>query len=184
MIDVIANLNGNYKNCSTQIQAPTDVARKVLDWGSVKIPAEDLYDDGDNACGLENEIHSTILYGLTEDDPKAVEALIGRMAAFDVRFGLVTAFTNNPKYDVVKIDVESPEMMLMHYLLKGSLPNNNKFPDYVSHCTIGYVRKGAAMPLIGNADFRGITFPVNQVMFCGRNKKRVPIQLLPRAAGK
>jgi hypothetical protein len=175
---VAAKLNGEYKNCSTQVNLPQDMAKAVMAWGQRKIEPENLYDDGENACGFEDDIHCTLLYGLTDDDPKAVAKLLSRFGRFDVRLGLVTAFLDNPKYDVVKIDVEAPELMLMHYILKGNLPNSNKFPTYSPHITAAYVKKGSAMGVMGDASFRGMTFDVSQILFCGRNGSRSPIHLL------
>lgn len=179
MMDVKARLNGTYKSCSTQVNLPQDLAEAVMKYGRKRIEEKDVYQDDKGTCGLEDDIHVTVLYGLTEDDPRAVGRLLGRMARFDVRLGLVSAFMDNPDYDVVKIDVEAPELLLMHYLLKGHLPNTCKFPTYAPHCTVGYVKKGKAARLLGDQPFRGLTFDVSQVMFCGLNGSRYPIHLLP-----
>jgi len=172
-----ANTTLTYKNCSTQVDMPPDVAQKVLAWGKENVPTEDLYDDGDNACGLENEIHVTALYGLTDDNTDVIQDLLSGIQPFTLRMGLVTAFMGNPDYDVLKIDIECPELIVIHFMLRGHLDNVFKFPEYNPHCTIGYVQKGCALPLLGRDEFVGTVVPVNTITFCGRNHERVPVKL-------
>jgi 2'-5' RNA ligase len=174
---VVAKMGVTYDSSSTQVNLPEDLAKSVIEWGKEYVPEEALYKDDDGGKGREDDIHATLLYGITGDAPEPVVALLKTVDPFEVRLGLVTCFKDNPKYDVLKIDAESPELHQLSYMVRENVPNVNKFPSYAPHITIGYVQKGSCDELIGCPAFQGKTFKVNSVMFSDTNNKRTELFL-------
>lgn len=89
--------------------------------------------------GREPDPHITVLYGLHDHHPKGAQDVLAGFHAPQVRFGRVSHFSN-PKFDVLKIDVHSPDLDDMHQALR-KLPNTQKF-DYKPHTTVAYVKRG------------------------------------------
>jgi 2'-5' RNA ligase len=172
----VAKKGQEYSLCSTQVDFSEDFADKVIAWGK-KIPDSEIYVEDDGGCGREDEIHVTLLYGLKEDDPEKVKNMLSGVKPFDLILGTITGFLDNDKFDVLKIDVDSPEMQKIHYMLEDSLPNENSYPTYHPHITIAYLKKGEAEKYIGGDDFRGKKFKANTIMFSSRDGSKVPIKL-------
>lgn len=174
---VVAKMGVTYDSSSTQVNLPEDLSKSVQEWCKEYVPEELLYVEEDGGKGREDDIHATLLYGIVGDDPEPVVALLKTVDPFEVRLGLVTCFKDNPKYDVLKVDVESPELHQLSYLIRDKIPNNNEYPTYSPHITAAYVQKGACDELIGCPAFQGKTFEVNSVMFSDTNNKRTELFL-------
>jgi hypothetical protein len=108
------------------------------------IDPKDIYtQEGDRTFGLENEPHTTLLFGLheevTDEDVKGV--------LNQVRFGECTLYNvskfNNPDYDVFKFDVSGPGLHTANAKLK-QFPYTSNFPNYHPHATIAYLQPGTA----------------------------------------
>jgi len=172
---IVAKYNVQYENSSTQIDFPQEIASNVIAWGQRYIPEEDLHNDGKDTKGREDNIHATLLYGLKTKDPEDVRKILAGMKPFTIRLGLITGFLDKPAYDVLKIDVEAPELYRMHYALRNALPNDNSFPTYSPHCTVAYLKKGKALRFFGCSNFRNEEFPVNGIVFSTPDGNRIPI---------
>lgn len=104
-------------------------------------PADVYYEEGDRSYGLEDEPHTTLLYGLHADVPdeivmqKCTKGPIG-----PIRLHNASLF-RNPKYDVLKFDAENPVLFDINQDL-SELPHTTSFPDYKPHATIGYLKSG------------------------------------------
>ena len=83
-----------------------------------------------------------ILYGFTDAvQPEDVQAaLTGTSLPIKIQIHGISIF-NNPKFDVVKLDIESPQLEEMRMKVEG-LPNKITFRDYKPHMTIAYVLRG------------------------------------------
>lgn len=125
-------LRPNYSIVMAKLEGPLAQHIQSL---SNRIPDHHLV-----GVGREPLNHITVLYGLHDHHPKGAQNVLAGHAPPKARFGRVSAFTANPKFDVVKVDVHSPDFEKMHHSLK-SLPNTQKF-DYKPHTTVAYVRKG------------------------------------------
>ena len=118
-----------------------------LDWWLdtlEKIDEDDIYDpEGDDNYSLEKEPHITVLYGIHNDVPdEDVEELIEKMTAPEITLKKIGMFDNADKgFDVVKFDIESPDLTAMNEMFK-ELPYSNDYPKYHAHATIGYVKAG------------------------------------------
>jgi len=173
--EVLAKMGVTYDSCTTQIDVPPELAKSIMAWGAAKIPDDILHNDGKDTKGREDEIHATLLYGLTDDNPEGVQKIASSMEPFAIRLGLVTAFMDKPDYDVLKIAVESPQLIKLHYALRNNLKNSNKFPTYDPHITIAYLKKGAAMPYLGDESFRNQFFHAASLTYSNRDQNRIQI---------
>ena len=107
-----------------------------------QIQPEDIYtEEGDKTFGLEDEPHTTLLYGLhkevTLDDVKEV---LDKYQFGPCRIYNASLFENE-KYDVLKFDVKAEILHDVNKDLK-QLPFTSNFPDYHPHMTIGYLKPG------------------------------------------
>ncbi len=109
-----------------------------------KINEEDIYtEDGDNTYGLEDEPHTTLLYGFHSDvDGNNVLDTCQSHKYEDLVLHNPSCF-NNEKYDVLKFDVSQKEPVLNNCNSDlAKFPHTTNFPDYHPHCTIAYIKKG------------------------------------------
>jgi hypothetical protein len=170
-----------YDYSSTQVDLPGDLSKDVISWGK-KIPEGEIYTDEDGGCGREDEIHVTLLYGLTGADPEGVNGILKSVKPFEITLGKITSFSEPEDYDVLKIDVDSPELHRLHYLMEKELPNENKYPQYKPHVTIAYLKKGAAEKYVGDDTFNGKKFKADSVIFSPKDKgKKMSIKLTDTA---
>lgn len=108
-----------------------------------KIKKEDLYDNEDNEYGLEVEPHVTLLYGLLDDkiNEEEIIKLLNLINCPEVNTNKISLFENE-KFDVVKWDIESDELVLLNKMLCAIFPYESDFPDYHAHTTIAYCLPG------------------------------------------
>lgn len=167
-----------YKFSSTQVNLPAEVADRIIAFGR-RIPDADLADDG-----REDEPHVTVKFGLHGSDPKfAREALAGE-GPVKATFGKVSLFETNPDFDVVKVDIISPDLHRLNKKVAESQPVTDTHPTYQPHATIAYVRKGRGAKHVGNDFLEGKTITLDSVTFSGRDGERVEIPLTGKAASE
>lgn len=145
---------------STQLTLSAKYAAPILAFGE-SIPKRELYDSVDpewSDGALETEPHVTVLYGLTKHEADPVAQTIAGHGPVTVTLGKMLLFESDD-YDVLKIDVESPELRALNAKI-SKLPNENSFPDYKPHMTIAYLKKGEGEKYVGDDRFEGkkITF--------------------------
>ena len=106
------------------------------------IEPKDVYtEDEDKSFGLEDEPHTTLLYGLHEDvtDENVKEILDGHS------YGECTIYNaslfENEKYDVLKFDVSGNGLKETNKELQ-KYPFTSDYPEYHPHLTIGYLHPG------------------------------------------
>ena len=111
------------------------------------IDEKDIYmEEGNNSFGLEDEPHTTLLYGL--HDGVTLEDVKNVMGEF--KFGDLIAHNpslfQNEKYDVLKFDMKYPTKgnMFLHKCNEElkMFPHTSDFPDYHPHMTIAYLKHG------------------------------------------
>lgn len=131
---------------STQVELP-ELRVPVLQWAMANLDESDLVGDG-----IEQRPHVTVLYGIEKGLAKDVWATaseFGRPIRLEV-----TALDRfeHPERDVLFARIKSPDLHELNGLLRR-LPNQNRFPKYVPHMTIAYMKKGAAEPFLGQNPF-------------------------------
>ena len=161
-------VGASYKLSSTQIQAPYEVAEKVLEF-SLGLPNEMIYynieDPG--GSGRELEPHITIKFGLESKVPDEVERVVKEEANKSIKATLKTISLFEPEdkeYDVLKIEVESVDLVQLNKLF-SKLSNQDSHPNYQPHLTLAYIKKGSGTKYVGNANFDGTTFEVDCFYF-------------------
>ena len=131
---------------STQVELP-ELRVPVLQWAMANIDENDLVGNG-----IEQRPHVTVLYGLEKGLAKEVWATaseFGRPIRLEV-----TALDRfeHPERDVLYAKIKSPDLHELVDLLRR-LPNQNRYPKYVPHMTVAYLKKGAAEPFLGQNPF-------------------------------
>lgn len=118
-------------------------------------PEDIYYEPGDRSFGLEDEPHTTLLFGLhkevTTDD---VEKVLEGFEYGDVLIGNISLF-ENPRYDVLKFDVKGKNLHNTNEKLK-EFPHTSSFPTYHPHLTISYLKPGMGKKYVEK--FKGMTF--------------------------
>ena len=105
-------------------------------------PADVYTEEGDRSYGLEDEPHTTLLYGLhSKEIPDMVVMDICKSEQIDeIKLSNPSLFENE-NYDVLKFDASCQALNEINSKLT-KLPHTNNFPDYHPHATIGYLKPG------------------------------------------
>ena len=169
---------GIYEYSSVQINLPEVIADEVILWGQKKIKDRDLFTPPEDFIhGREEEPHVTVLYGIHCQLPIEIIKLIVNKPSFDIKLNNISIFTNNTAFDVVKIDVESPNLNYYNNLLKNNIDSTQCFNNYQPHVTVAYIKKGKCFDLCGNTEFKDIKWKVNSLIFSSKNGEKTPIRL-------
>ncbi len=118
-----------YDYSCVMANAPDEIAKIVMSWGQMAIPDDILHiDEEDDTKGRENEVHTTVKYGLLEPVPsEELLKIIEETLPFEVTLGKVSLFRQE-KYDVVKLGVESKGLRVLNARV-SKLENEDKYPD-------------------------------------------------------
>jgi len=176
-IEKVAKKGADYNYSCLLVRLPKDISTEILQWGKDKISDDLLVDDDKKSMGRENDIHTTLFYGINSEDPRESIDLLSRVKPFKIRLGLIDAFKDQDDHDVIKIQVESKDLEILHYDIEDSVKNGNKYPTYIPHITIAYVKKGSCDNLIGNEKFKGKIVEVNKVVFSSSDGSEKNISL-------
>lgn len=124
---------------------------EILKWVSENVPEECIVTP-------EREVHITVLFGVKESVPiSEIQAFVEQLPFVVAKLGSVSFF-HQPDQDVLKIEVESPQLQSINKALREYLGEANiepaKYP-YNPHLTLAYVKPGACAQLEGNDRFNG-----------------------------
>jgi len=145
-----------------------------------KINQNDLYNP-DGSYGLEHNPHTTILFGFhpeTTDIEKIIE-LVNDNTTFPVKVEIkkVSIFESKD-YDVLKFDVESPDLRSLNKLMTENFEYTSNFPSYHPHMTIAYLNKGTAEKYI--KDFKPGSVILDGKQFVYSNPDNTKIYWTPQ----
>lgn len=164
-LEKIAKKDVEYNYSCLMVNLPKELSSDIIQWGKKHISDKLLVDDDKKSMGREDEIHITLFYGIKSADPKESFKILKKEKPFEVRLGLINLFKDKDDYDVIKIQVESPDLERLHYDIEDKIDNANSYPTYIPHITIAYVKKDSYDNLIGESKFKGKTFKVNDITF-------------------
>jgi 2'-5' RNA ligase len=156
-----------YSYSSVLIDVPAEYAKRIKLWGKDNISNNLLFKE-DNFSGREDHIHITVLYGLFLKKKDQVEELLKNYGPIHIKLGKISKFSQE-NHDVIKIDVNSPELHRLNSFIESNFKNNNKHPKYIPHVTIAYVKKDSCNSLIGDSEFSDIEFEVDYVLFSSKD---------------
>ncbi len=157
---------------STQINLPEPIAKAIQEFAA-KIPDEEIGEEG-----REDDSHVTILYGIdTEDSDVAAVAFHGQRPV-KVKLGRLSLFKNDDA-DVLKLDVDSPDLIDLNEEIRGLLPHVEKQMKYVAHATVAYLKPGEGDKYVGKSvpGASGKKFTADTVVFSSKNGSRSEIPL-------
>lgn len=106
------------------------------------IDPKDVYtEEGDRTFGLEDEPHTTLLFGLHEGvSDEDIKKVLDKFTFSTCKLYNASTF-NNPQYDVLKFDVQGDNLHQANEELR-KYPYTSNFPDYHPHTTIAYLKPG------------------------------------------
>lgn len=161
----------SYSFGSLQLDIDGDLRAQILKAAKL-LKDEDLAEDG-----RETNPHCSVLYGLHETASPKSMPILGMFGPQKLRLGAINIF-ECPSYDVVKIEVESPSLTQMNWILRRLLPHTSTHKDYNPHITLGYVKKGKGKDYERPAhDLHGVEVTVGTVQHSTQNGVKTPFQL-------
>lgn len=149
-------------------------------WSKKNIPDDALYADKSEVdkYGREEDSHVTVLYGLHDDDPEGIRAVLQNYKPFEAKLGKISAFrSDNMPFDVLKIEVQGKPLFSLHDKIKSTLDATVKWRHYQPHVTIAYVQKDFGKEFVGDTSFYGTKLVVDTLIFSGKNRKKTRIAL-------
>jgi len=155
---------------------PESIGNIVKKWGLEHISDDKVFEDNEGKLGREDDTHITVKYGL--HDPKETDCvdILKYQRPFEVELGKISLFKNNPRFDVVKVEIFSSNLFMLNAKL-SKLPNTDSYPEYKPHMTIAYVKRGSCDDLEGREDFKDIRFLANDFIFSSRENFKIKITL-------
>jgi len=170
---VEAYLKEAYDFSSVQAEFPEKIAQELRDWGYKHIPEEALSGDG-----FEDDKHVTIKYGIHINDFTEIRDLFKDEKPIEMVLGKMTLFTSSPDFDVLKIDIKSPALHRLNKAVSKNFEVTDTHPEYLPHCTIAYVKKGAADPFNGDTTFEGRKVISDLILFSGKDNRHTEFKLV------
>lgn len=167
------------KFTSTQVELPPDVGAKLKVLGD-QIPPEHLAEDG-----TEAQPHITVKYGLHDNDPEAVRQLLADEPPITLTLGKTSIFPAGAegKADVVKVDVDSPDLHRLNAKIAEAFPHTDTHPDYQPHATIAYVKPGLGEQYAGNDALAGQAVTIDRITLSGQDGTLTEISLTGATRG-
>lgn len=154
------------------------ISDKIVKWGEENIPNECLYTPpGDATYGRETDVHCTVFFGIHTELAAPVLYLLENEPPFLIRLGQVSCFSND-KFDVVKIDVHSDDLIRLHTKIGECLQSTEPWDCYKPHITIAYVNKGEGQKFAGDATFDRLAVRIDSLCFSSKNGGKCRIRLL------
>lgn len=165
--------------------ADADVVSK-LKMMSKKIKDEDLTPEG-----KEDDFHITVKYGLSTQNPDDVASVVKDFGPVTVILGETSLFYHPTEeeeeevsFEVVKVDVESEDLVKLNNLLKSTLENEDKYPEYHPHITLAYVKDGAGEKYVKMTDVQGMQLTFHELAFSDNKGEKTKVDLMKREVKK
>ena len=154
------NESNGFKLGCVMIEVP------VSNWDDIvsSIDEEDIYTD-EGKPGIQDNPHVTVLYGLHEevslDQVKSV--FENTNERIDIKIEGIGVFENE-SFDVVKFNVAKNETLQILNDSLSEFPNSNEYPEYESHITIAYVKKGRGKKY-ENLEYKHVVENLNEICY-------------------
>lgn len=162
------------KYTSTQVDLPPEFA-KLQQQAAAQIPDSELSEDG-----RESNAHITVKYGLRTENPADVRDLLAGEGPIKAKVGKVSIFpaSGDRNYDVVKMEVASPDLHRLNKKIATNLKVTDTHPEYKPHITLAYVKAGEGKKYVGKSNaLTGKTITIDKLTFSGRGGQEEVIPL-------
>lgn len=169
-----------YSYGCVMVRLPELLAEEIRSYGA-SIPSQYLKTGNEDApSGLPKEIHTTVKYGLMEEDPVRVAEVIAGTEPIVVTLGRASIF-HNENQAVLKLGIESPGLRALHNKLCSNLRHVNTYRDFRAHVTVAYLVKRDDDPYyyrqFFDDSFAGRQFEVRQLEFSSASGLKCQISL-------
>jgi 2'-5' RNA ligase len=154
------------------MEFPDEIAEEIRAWGRENIPSGILAADG-----RETDIHVTVKYGIHIVDFTVVREIFNDVKPIEVKLGKITLFDTADDFDVIKIDMQSPELNRLNNIVSKNFEVTDTHPVYHPHCTLAYVKKGCGAPYNGNTAFEGRKVVLDSVLFSGKDNRKTEFKI-------
>lgn len=174
--------NAPHKFGCLMLKLPDAITKQLTDWTIETVPDFHL-----GPGGRELSPHVTVAYGLAPDFDQLDElrGLLVRNGPIRITLSRLSAFTAgygkwiNEDGDVLKVDVDSPQLHALHDLVVGSfdLPGD-KYPEFVPHCTLSYIDPSVIDSYSSlTPDFLPLTATCDEIVWSAADGSRETIRL-------
>ncbi len=175
------SLEGSHKFGVLIAVLPEALRKQITDWTIETIPDFHL-----GKGGRESNPHVTIKYGFKDCSPETVQTLrsmFGRSGPFSIQLKGLSLFEGNADGDVLKVDVESPELHEINSLIAQSYDcSGDKRPEYQPHLTLAYLTPEASkLYLEESPPFLNQVVRIDEVQWSGtedEDKQIIPLSFL------
>lgn len=170
MISLMKLIENRYDYGCVMANIDEKSTHKILDFNYKTISEDILYTEKDDeSYGREKQPHITIKYGLVKSyTEEQIKKLLHHVTPFDIQIKGIGIFENE-KFDVVKFDVDSPELRKLNEIF-NNLPNHDEHPTYNPHMTLAYVKKGMGSRFVKTPG-KLAKVPVHTIVYSDRGKK-------------
>lgn len=163
-------LSMRYNYSSIHIIPPNKLSQEIVNWGKNNIPDADIYTRKKSPnYGREDEIHITALYGIYTDEIKEINSLFDNYKKFDVKLGEIKIFVNQPKFDVVVIDIISNGLVKLNKFLAKKVKYINQYGEFKPHLTIAYIKKNKNHNQYQSSIWENINFTCDHIIFSSKS---------------
>lgn len=172
--ELLQKKHNGFDYSSTHFLLPAQVSRAIQAFAA-SIPQGELSSDG-----RESTPHVTVKYGLHTQDGRKVAAAIQGQPTVPATLGAISLFPgamSGKDYDVVKVDVNSPDLHKLNRYLCSKLPHVDTFSEYHPHITIAYVKAGEGAKYVGREVLPGVEMLLDHFIFSNRDREETPITL-------
>lgn len=160
--------NTRYDYSSLHLDVPDPLASELILWGRENVNDNEIYvSQKEPSYGREDEIHVTILYGLHCESTNEIKPIITGKNPIRIQLDLADIFVN-AKFDVLMINVISPDLQHLNRELQQNLAFTNPYSKYQPHITIAYVKKGRTRKYRGLDLWQNRTFVCNYAVFSSK----------------
>lgn len=167
-----------YKYSCAMLNLSDVISDGIKQWAVSNIPLDCLYINLDDGVeGYEDMPHVTIKYGLHDAFPDNLIYLVDGFGPIELELSTIDVFNNNPKFDVLKINIKSDKLMQLNKLICDNMHYTDKFSTYIPHATIAYIKKGSCLNLINSRVFDKLIDVVNEIYFTTRSGEEYFIKL-------
>jgi hypothetical protein len=204
-ISTLAKMVNEYQDNCTKLFPPQTVTSKLdVKFHTVMIEAEDCQPDlseefaaiqkqipqeavyekhpyqTDFPDGREMKPHTTVFYGIKNgDDMDPIREHCSQLDPISFKIGNISVFRNDNKpYDVLKVEVISPQMKELHYWIKDNFDNVCEF-DFNGHMTLAYIQKDTCQDIEGPCDWTGAEYTCDVLDFSHAQDGHFKLPLKP-----